>query len=185
MNHFVLSCSGPGAAAAIAASERYAVAASLVSIPLLVVAAAIFSFARGSVRGACLNLMPLMIHPIWSISARGGDCGIILRSASTIWVALSLVLVFNALAAMRRHGAGGTHTTLQFTLRSLLACGLLAALVVAVSRSPLVGYLPLLGLLAVTTAAIWPVSIRRSTAALPPRVDTAIKIIDNTDQHAR
>jgi hypothetical protein len=104
MSHFVLACSGPGAGETIAASERYSLALSLVSIPLLIAAAAIFAFALRSVRGCGITLIAIILHPVWSISAWGGDCGIVLRIASTIWIPLSLALLLIAIAAARRHG---------------------------------------------------------------------------------
>ena len=99
-NYFIIACSGSDSGIVISAAERYAFVASFVSIPLMVAAAGIFLYFRYSLRACILNCIPLMLHPAWLVSARGGDCGITLRTLSTIWIVLSILLVTNAAIAI-------------------------------------------------------------------------------------
>ena len=155
-----LACSGPGASEAIASAERYAVATALVSIPAFLYSAGFYWIVRQNFRTCCLNLIPLTIHPLWTISARSGDCGITLQYASTIW----LVLAGWQALREKRPMVGAiveqpSRRRTQFSLRFLFLIGILIATIAAISQTVLGRYLPIAAFAVVILLAIWPRSV--------------------------
>jgi hypothetical protein len=107
------ACSGPGAGAAIAWIIRFAnwnaigAAAALeivLAIHFLILRRPVYPIACGAL---------FVLHPAWTISARKGDCGILLANAaglvSFIVGGLLLVQIGHAVAnAIRKFRAGST-----------------------------------------------------------------------------
>ncbi|HEY3355858.1 MAG TPA: hypothetical protein VGQ83_21575 [Polyangia bacterium] len=85
------ACSGPGATAAILRAER--LGWLLFAASVLVAAAGVTLLRRlGSPWGRAAWLAaPLLVHPGWWMSARGGDCGITRLLGSYVLTAVTLV----------------------------------------------------------------------------------------------
>ncbi|MBL0216936.1 MAG: hypothetical protein IPQ07_24035 [Myxococcales bacterium] len=94
-----LACSGPGAMEAIEAAERrgwimFAITAGIVGL------AAGLALRRRRI-GTAISMLPvLLIHPAMWFGARHGDCGHLLRDASSLYLVIAPV----ACAALYRLG---------------------------------------------------------------------------------
>lgn len=106
------ACSGPGAPTAIARSIGVGYAAfclaALFAIPVM-----LLRFSRlGTSPLSLWPLLLLLIHPAWTVSATGGDCGMMLQGtaifASAIWLPLGLwqVIAWASLRRCERHPIG-------------------------------------------------------------------------------
>lgn len=86
----LLSCSGPGAGAAIAESIRIGQSHASVAAGFVVVSLPVAVYSgRWSVPVVLLGLLAL--HPAWTVSAISGDCGEMKRVTARVVTALGAV----------------------------------------------------------------------------------------------
>jgi hypothetical protein len=101
------ACSGPGAMAAIVRHERLGWALFAAAALVLVLGAGLLLRLGVSTRRAGLLAVPLLLHPGWWMSARGGDCGMTLALGSKLMTAVAaLVVVVAVVVALVRRRRG-------------------------------------------------------------------------------
>ncbi len=86
-----LSCSGPGARAAIAGNEAFARGLAIIAGVLVVTSLRIWWHDPGR-RFPSTSLLLFGFHPAWTIGARSGDCGTHLTLYASV-VTLVLLLI--------------------------------------------------------------------------------------------
>ncbi len=153
--------------AMMAAAERYAFYAALLSISLIVASIAVFLFVRNDLRSSALAAATLCVHPLWTVTDAWYDNGATLRLASNIWICVGCVAISAALLAVYRHGAN-TRGCLngRFTCRSLLMLAVIVAIILVLVRPPLADEIPVskslpaLGLMVMLIIALRPSETR-------------------------
>jgi quinol-cytochrome oxidoreductase complex cytochrome b subunit len=147
----------------ITAAQRYALQAGLVSIFLLVAAAAIYFGLRNNLRAVCLTAALLCIQPVWTVTEIHSDLGTTLRVASTIWMFVGCFAFLAALTEVYRHGVEMPRRWIpRVTSRGLLMLIAYAAIVLALTRPPISEEIPVskslpaLGLLTMLGIAAYP-----------------------------
>jgi hypothetical protein len=102
------ACSGPGAMAVILRNERLGWLLFGVTAAVLGVGAVLLRRLGASPRRVGLLAVPLLVHPGWWMSARGGDCGFMLALGARAMTAVAALVVAVALvaAAVRRRRRG-------------------------------------------------------------------------------
>jgi peptidoglycan/LPS O-acetylase OafA/YrhL len=175
-------------AAMMAAAERYAFYAALVSILLTVAAIGVFLFARQDLRSAALTATTLCVHPAWTVTETWYDDGATLRLASTIWIVLACLILAAALLSAYRHGVRRRSPGhLRFTSRSLGLLTGLAAIVFVLARPPLSDIfpvsrsLPAVGVLMMLIIAVHAPQHRRHRT-LPTRITMPLKFDADGDE---
>lgn len=100
-----IACSGPGVIEAIVESVRlgylHAAFAVLVSAGLL-----LWHWRRGGLPWMALPAGLLLVHPAWTVSVMGGDCGYARRAWSLYFSVAFAVLLAVQLYARRPHPRG-------------------------------------------------------------------------------
>src|SRR4051794_41520072 len=86
----VWACSGPGGMQTMAAADRYAELSALWVFGLLVPAVCLLVHS-GHPRLALVQLLLLVFHPTWTISAYGGDCGRLKVAVSTTFIVMAAI----------------------------------------------------------------------------------------------
>ncbi len=89
----LFACSGPGAGAAIAGNERLATALGAGSVSFIGLSLALLYWS-GAGRWLTAAVAALaLLHPAWTISARGGDCGILKADGACLFSGVGAVLL--------------------------------------------------------------------------------------------
>ena len=102
---FLFGCSGPGAGQAIAEAIRYGYFAAIPTFFFLAAAALTHHGLHKKVVVASCFMLPLLIHPAWTVSARGGDCGMMKTMLSSGFVALAILLLVVSLLKAKFRGS--------------------------------------------------------------------------------
>ena len=114
----LLACSGPGAGQAMADSIAFGNIAAAVTLALLVAACLIHIWAvSGQYWILWFYLLPMAVHPAWTIGVTQGDCGAEKVQASIVWVVVALFVLSGA---TRNGHRSECMPPRQFSLRALL-----------------------------------------------------------------
>lgn len=155
---YVFACSGPGAGRVIAEAIRYGYISAGITLALSLATATLYLVVRHNLRAAILNISPMAIHPAWTISAGGGDCGIMKVTASHLWIGMTTTLLIVAILIAVRRGRTHSPTPFQFSIKSLLLLMLATATTVALLQTPLAEFVPLIGFAALILVALKPIA---------------------------
>jgi hypothetical protein len=89
----ILACSGPGAGNVIADNIHTGYIHAGYAGMMLLASIILCFLGPRSLRIPAALLFLLVLHPAWTISAMGGDCGFMKRNASWVFTATGMVVV--------------------------------------------------------------------------------------------
>mgnify|MGYP006915171554 CR=1 FL=1 len=95
----MLACSGPGAAEIIEANAAIGSAFAGANAAMFLVSITVFVVGRRGKVAPCVCGVLLLLHPAWTVGARGGDCGRLLIAISYVF---ALVAAFAFLIQLHR-----------------------------------------------------------------------------------
>jgi len=159
----ILACSGPGAGRAIADAMRFGYISAGITFALLGATASLYLFVRRNPWAAILNLSPMVIHPAWTVSAIGGDCGTLKVFASHAWICLAVcMLIISTAITATRGRAAGDPADFQFSIKSLLLLTFAVAGLLALMRTQFADLVITVAGLGLVVIALKPIAFLRS-----------------------
>lgn len=125
------------------AAEQYALHAALVSVPLLIAAAAVYFFLRGRPRTGCIVAAILAVHPYWTVAPSRFDSGAAYQTASTLWLVVALVVFAGSLFSVYRRGMNfPKRRPVRFSLTWLLLAVAYTAVLFALAQPLVAAQIP-------------------------------------------